>query len=69
MAGKIHPPETSSNYFPQYLETEKKKKKKAGRKKTLASLKTSDSIEWLRVTVNRVVTVETVTAAPDVHSR
>lgn len=28
MAGKIHPPETSSNYFPQYLETEKKKEKK-----------------------------------------
>lgn len=69
MAGKIHPPETSSNYFPQYLETGKKKEKKSWPEKTLASLKTSDSIEWLRVTVNRVVTVETVTAAPDVHSR
>lgn len=48
---------------------QKKKKKKRWPEKTLASLKTSDSIEWLRVTVNHVVTVETVTAAPDVHSR
>lgn len=32
MAGKIHPPENSSNYFPQYLETGKRKRK-AGRKK------------------------------------
>lgn len=34
MAGKIHPPETSSNYFPQYLETKKKKEKALAGKNT-----------------------------------